>query len=213
MEGFQDSGFAQVGCNALKADCDVAAHFEGEPLEEALVSWSKGTDRGTDGTRAWVGHFCSRPPFCMPFFVHVLLQVCLFISLRFRLSPLLSFISIYTHRSCGLWCMHSWSWRRRPGNVWFTHPLLTYWFDSPFPFQRPGILTVQGLWRSDSACLTTVEKRSEYVARWLTDWHLEWMWHVQHKVQANILTFTHTCNSPSPAHTISLKEFCIAGHA
>lgn len=32
-------GLGQVGCNALKADCDVAAHLEGEPLEdEAVVS-------------------------------------------------------------------------------------------------------------------------------------------------------------------------------
>lgn len=65
--------------------------------------------------------------------------------------------------------MHSWSWQSRPGNVWFTDPLLTHWFDLPFTFQRPGILTVQGLLRSDSACLTTVENHSKYAALWLTD--------------------------------------------
>lgn len=98
-------------------------------------------------------------------------HVCLFFCLYSSLSLFLSFMSFFncTHGSRRLWCMHSWSWQSRPGNVWFTDPLLTYWFDLPFTFQRPGILTVQGLLRSDSACLTTVENHSKYAASWLTD--------------------------------------------
>lgn len=105
-------------------------------------------------------------------YTSVSFSVCCF--LYFCLSRL-SFISFFncTHRSCRLWCMHSWSWQSRPGNVWFTDPLLTYWVDLPFTFQRPGILTVQGLLRSDSACLTTVENHSKYAAYGLTDWHAE----------------------------------------
>lgn len=102
-------------------------------------------------------------------YVGLFLCVCFF--LYFCLPLSLSFISFFncTHRSCRLWCMHSWSWQSRPGNVWFTDPLLTFWFDLPFTFQRPGILTVQGLLRSDSACLTTVEKHSKYPASCLAD--------------------------------------------
>lgn len=65
--------------------------------------------------------------------------------------------------------MHSWSWQSCSGNVWFTDPLLTYRFDLPFAFQRAGILTVQGLLRCNSACLTTLENHSKYAASWLTD--------------------------------------------
>lgn len=128
--------------------------------------------------------------------------VCPCFCLYFSLFLCLFSISFFncTHGSRRLWCMHSWSWQSRPGNVWFTDPLLTHWFDLPFTFQSPGILTVQGLLRFDSACLTTVENRSKCAASWLTDWLAEWMCHIIRKAQSNIVGFQphvqrpHTCS-------------------
>lgn len=95
--------------------------------------------------------------------------VCCYLSPHLRLFSVFYFAFWPYTQITQTWCMHSWSWQSRPGSMWFTDPLLTYWFDLPFTFQRPGILTAQGLLRSDSACLTTVENRSEYAASWLTD--------------------------------------------
>lgn len=83
------------------------------------------------------------------------LFVC-FPSLSFLLSAVLS----SAHISCRLWCVHSWSWRSRPGNVGFTDttPPMTRWFAFPSIFQKAEILTVQGTLRFDSACLIAVEK-------------------------------------------------------
>lgn len=144
------------------------------------------------------------------FHVHlsVSFSVCFFLSV---LDSFLSFISFFncTHRSCRLWCMHSWSWQSRLGNVWFTDPLLTFWFDLPFTFQRPGILTVKGLLRSDSACLTMVENHSKYPASWVTDW----ICHIVHSAQSKIMVSNHMYNSPTPAHTILYEEFSIISFA
>lgn len=97
---------------------------------------------------------------------------------RYMAVSFSAYISVFTsfcllfpraQRSRRLWCMHSWSWQSCSGNVWFTDPLLTYRFDLPFAFQRAGILTVQGLLRCNSACLTTLENHSKYAVSWLTD--------------------------------------------
>lgn len=130
--------------------------------------------------------------------------------LYFRLSLCLSLISFFnsTHRSCRLWCMHSWSWQSRPGNVWFTDPLLTYWFDLPFTFQRPGILTVRGAIEVRLSMFDHGGKPLK-ICCVLTDWLTEWMCHIVHKTQSKIMASNHTCSGPTPAHAICYKEFCI----
>lgn len=76
-----------------------------------------------------------------------------------------------------------------------------------FPFQKPGIFTVQGTLRSDSACLTMVENQSQCAASWLTDWFTEWICHSAYcKAQSKILISYHTCTGPTPAHTICYKN-------
>lgn len=147
----------------------LGEHLEGEE-GQTRRPW-RSTDTVTDTAIELSDRFSLfthqiRTPLPKSAALRVSVAICRHISVSF-----LSFILLFdrTHRSRRLWCMHSWSWQSRPGNVWFTDPLLTYWFDLPFTFQRPGILTAQGLLRSDSACLTMVENRSEYAASWLTD--------------------------------------------
>lgn len=100
------------------------------------------------------------------------LCMCCYISVSFSAFFFPSFGLLFprTHRSRRLWCMHSWSWQSRSGNLWFTDPLLTYWFDLAFTFQRPGILTVQGQLRCNSACWRWKTIQNMQCLDWLICW-------------------------------------------
>lgn len=130
-----------------------------------------------------------------------------YVSAPFSLSSVRSFISFFncTRRSCRLWCMYSWSWQSCPGNVWFTDPLLTYWFDLPFTFQRPGTLTAQG---AIVVRLSMFDHGGKPLKICSTDWNTEWMWHTMHKAPSKIVVSNRTCTLPTPAHTMCYKVFC-----
>lgn len=159
----------------------LGEHLEGEERQTRRPGWSTDTVTDTaielsDGFSLFTHQI--RTPLPKSAALRVSVAICRHISVSF-----LSFILLFdrAHRSRRPWCMHSWSWRSRPGNVWFTDPLLTYWFDfsKTWNFNSAGAIEVR---------LSTFDHGGKplRICCFLTDWYSEWMWHILREAGSEI---------------------------